>query len=156
MARNKKEILEDQQLKLELKDPPINFFYKIKERLYYQYKIFEMQRYFRNFTVWFLITLTVTVITIQIYYLQEYITELPQKIPLLQMYLSLEKRLIPHSYLLAIPVITAIFLILSVILSYIIFIKNKYLAILTLFYTTISGGLLTYLVIDVLKNYINV
>ncbi len=156
MAKNKKEILENQQLKLELKDPPINIFYKIKERLYYQYKIFEMQRYFRNFTVWLLIILTATIISIQVYYLQEYITKLPHKIPFLQMYLSLEKRLIPHSYLLSIPVITSLFLILSILLSYIIFIKNKYMAVLTLFYTTISGGLLTYLLIDILKNYIDV
>lgn len=141
------------QLTLELKEPRINTFYKIKRKLYNKYKIFESRKYIRNSYVWFFIITMTSLIFIQLYYILINQVTLPPMIPLLQIYIDLNKRLIPDWGIYLIPALSVGMLFTIVILTYQSFHKLRPLAIISMGYTLFATGLLTYSLLKLLSLY---
>lgn len=141
-------------MEFELPESPLNKFYKVRERFRYQFKILEMKRFFRDPLVWLFASITVTIILYQIVTLKKFIDQLPSKLALMQMYISLDKKLVMRDLIYSIPILSALALLISIILSQRQYSYNKTLARLTIFYANSSTLLLTYVLVKTLSFYI--
>lgn len=144
---------EDSQISMGLQEPLSNKYYKVKGKFYFISKYFEIRSFFRNPWTWGLVIITVSFIAIQIFYLQANLNLLPEKVPLLTMYLNLERRLFDKAYLIALPATSALILFVAIIASSKVFYVNKILAIFTLILSLISSIVLTYGLIRIISLY---
>ena len=144
---------EAEQLTLGLKLSPFQFIYKFRDRFYLFIKAFETKRYFRDPYVWLFLCLTTTTIAIQITYILNYYSAIPDAVPLFQNYLQLEKRLISKEAVLAIPVVSFLLLATGISLSSKKFAHYKIISSFALYYVTISTSLLTFILINLFANY---
>lgn len=143
----------EEQLKLGLRQSPLNYFYKLRDKLYLRFKAFEAKRYFRDPAIWFFISLSITGILVQATLIQTFYSTLPRLVPLLQLYIPLEQRLITKQYLVALPIGSILVAFIAVYLSSKLFSQNKQLSTLMFFYATISIAMTTFTLIKLLSFY---
>lgn len=118
----------EKQLDLGLKGSPKNLFYKFRSKLSNFLIRFEIKEFLRNPFTWFVIILSLSFITTQIYILVNNISSFPEKLPVWQNQISLSKRLSEKTSLYAFPTISSSILVLGIFLSNISYHKEKFLS----------------------------
>lgn len=88
----KKDSKKDVQLDFGLKNPPQNIYYKYKDQYELWLSKLETRRFLKDILMWFVLVLSITLVTTQIYTIQT--TEnIPTIVPIFNYYFTLAKRL---------------------------------------------------------------
>jgi hypothetical protein len=138
---------------MELKEPLSNKYFTAKNRFSSLQRYLKVKSFFRNPWMWAIAIFTGTAIALQIYFLQTYLSTLPERIPLLTMYLSLEDRLFPRNYLIALPAICVILIFIACVAATKTYYINKLLAIFTMLLALIGSSFITYSLIKIIAAY---
>ena len=110
----------EKQLDLGLKQSPFNTITKHKERFNLFRARWDTRRYTKSTWVWFVIVISISLITTQIVTIQENIELLPTQIPLYQFFIDNTLRLTSSKYIYFIPGISGFLFVVSILFS------NKY------------------------------
>lgn len=144
MIEGKKKKEED-QLELNIKHSPLNFIAKYKERFEISRARWDVKRYTKSSWVLFNIVVAIFLIITQITTIQEGFPKLPNKIPLLQIYIDATSVLTSKEYIYLMPSFSIFLLIFGIILSNKFYNKERTLSntllwsmLLSLFIITIS------------------
>jgi hypothetical protein len=116
----KKSKPKNKQLNLKLKESPLNFLAKFKERIELSRARWDIKKYTKSSWVWFTLVISISLIVTQIYTIQESFTTLPKRIPLFQIYVDASKALAGTKYIYLIPAISILIVVTGIIFS------NKY------------------------------
>jgi len=143
-----------EQLDFGLKEPISNKFYNVKNKFYYSQAFWKTQRFTKDTFIWLFIIFSLAAIIYQVYLLSIYFNQLPQNLPLLQMYLTPDLRLIPNELIILPPVISAVVLFISLPLSTRIYYENKLLGIFCMGSSTAVGFSLSYATVKLISFYI--
>lgn len=123
----------EKQLNLGLKESPKNFLYKIKSRTSKFFIRFEIKEFLKSPFTWFAIIISLGFIATQIYILINNISQYPEKIPIWQNQILLERKIERKDLLYIFPVISSSILLIGSITSNIFYHKEKYLSKILLF-----------------------
>jgi hypothetical protein len=138
---SKKSKSENEQLDLKLKESPLNTIAKYKERFDLFRAQWDIRRYTKSSWVWLTIILSISLVVTQVYTIQENLNILPQKIPLLQIYVDANKTLVSTDLIYLAPVTSILIIILGIIFSNKFYNKERNLS-NTLLWTMFLGNLI--------------
>jgi len=134
----------EKQLDLGLKESPKNLFYKFRSKLSNFLIRFEIKKFLRNPFTWFIIILSLSFITTQVYVLTNNISSYPKDLPIWQNQISLKKRLSEKEFLYIFPLVSGLILVVGVIFSNIYYHREKFLSKILLFTVILSVTGLTF------------
>lgn len=151
---SKKASTQEEQLDFGLKEPLSNKYYNVKNKLYFSQALWQSQRFAKDSYIWLFIIISISTIAFQVYLLSIYFNQLPQSLPLLQMYVTPSLKLITKELVIIAPVITTIGFFISLPLGTKIYYENRYLSIFVLASSSVAGIFLSYSIIKLISNYI--
>jgi hypothetical protein len=155
--KNEKQELEetvDNQFSLDLDDPFVNRYYKIKEKVFLKLRYYETKGFARNPFLWFFGILTLALIAGQIYWIREFITELPPELPLYANYRDLSQKLADKNDLYIFPIMSILILTSNIFISLQLYNRFKNLINLSLTFSFIATSMITYTLIRLLSEYV--
>lgn len=141
------------QLELGLTEPISNKFYYVRGKISYSFRIFETKKFVRGWVLWFTTLFTISLIYIQIYYLTTKFATLPSEVPLLKMYLTLERTLVLKDFLFALPILSVLVYFTSLYITSNTYSKNNYAGLSILLLSTISIATMTFNLIQLIAQY---
>jgi hypothetical protein len=141
------------QLSLELHEPISNTFYNYKGKFDKSLRQFETQKFVRSWVVWFTFIFSITAILIQTYYLLTKFSTLPNIVPVLNMYITLQNTLVNKEMLFGFPMFSTIITITSFYISSSTHNKNNIAALINLTISTLSIITLTFTLIQLIAIY---
>ena len=116
--KTKKLTPEKDQYDLDLKEPFSNKFWALRGKLNTKLQYLEIRRFTKSTFAWALIILSITLIATQAAYLFQYLDNFPPEIPIFLNYLDPTKRLGSSQILYALPVMSAVVLLISSLIGY--------------------------------------
>lgn len=144
---------EEKQLTLELQEPFANKLLNVKSKVDKSLRIFEVQKFTRSWVLWFTIIFSLSAIFVQVYYLFTKFSSIPNVVPALKMYVTLERTLIQKEYLYAFPILSLVILVASFFISSSTYPKNNATALIILFLSTLSILIFSYNLIELIAKY---
>ncbi|MBI2357268.1 hypothetical protein HYV12_04425 [Candidatus Dojkabacteria bacterium] len=151
MKRKNKE--EFKQLNLGLKSPLSNYLLKIGSKVSESFRIFDLMKYGKDSMVWFLNTVSTSLVALQVYLILTTIKDLPSSLPIINYYNIDSMRLLERDFTLAIPIISILILIISFLLSYRWYNREKELVKLLLYIQLLSILALTVHLLKIVAIY---
>jgi hypothetical protein len=149
----KKKEEKPKQLNLGLKSPLSNFIHIISYRISNSFRVFDLMKYAKDPTVWFINTAIVSLIVLQIFTLITTFNRLPTVLPLVEFYNLDSLKLAERDYILVIPAISIITLLITFILSYKWYNREKELVKLLMLITLFSTFALTVHILRLIAIY---
>jgi len=115
----KKKEKKEKQLDFGLKNPPQNIYYKYKDQYELWLSKLETHRFIKDLLVWFVLIMSISLITTQIYTILN-LEILPTRIPVLNYFFTLSLRLVDSNWIYLYPSLSILSLILGFLFA------NKY------------------------------
>jgi hypothetical protein len=139
----------EKQLELGLKSPLRNRLYQIKDRIAKIFAYLEIIKFLKDPLNWLFLTLSLSFIAIQSYFIYTTRESLPTQLPIFSYFTDLEKKLVSTNFIYALPVISLIVMIAGSRISYRYFHKERVMSVLLLLSMLLSIILVSLLVLKV-------
>lgn len=137
---------ENKQMELGLRSPIANIYFNLKRKVQGWLLYFDAASYFRDPINWLYIILSLSLLTIQLYFIITTYEVLPSQLPLFTYFTQPDKKLVNEVYIWLLPALTVIMVIVASQYSYKYFHKERLLTrvlLLILLLSTILISILT-------------
>jgi len=142
------------QLGLGLKQPMTNQFAKAKDNIRKNLRILEIKRFIRSPYSWIFISLAISLIAVQIFYLLNSLIKLPKVLPIYFNTFDLELRLGNQIELLIFPVLSSVIVIATTLTGYQLYNSHKELITFGLLNMLMSVAILTFVLLKIFAMYL--
>lgn len=143
-----------QQLDLELKQPIGNSFAKAKSNISKNFRFLEVRRFIRSPYSWIFIMLSLSLISVQIYFLITKLNLLPVRIPIYFNSIELADRLGNQTELYIFPIISGVIVIATTLTGYQLYNSQKELISFSLLNMFLSVSVITYVFLRIFAMYL--
>ena len=150
----KKEKVKEKQLDLGLKEPLGNTLITAKGRISRNLRILEIKRFIRSPYSWFFLTLAISLVATQVYYLINKLDALPTVIPIYFSSIDLTQRLGNKIELLLFPILSSIIIVATTVTGYHLYNSHRELIAFSLLNMLISVSVLTLILLKIFAMYI--
>lgn len=104
----KKEDEADPQYDLGLKQPRTNSIRAVRQQIALKFRFLETKGYLRSPYPWFFLALSISLISVQIYWIYNSMPDLPSQLPIYLNQRELAERLAPKSHIYIFPIFSAV------------------------------------------------
>ena len=149
----KKESKERSQLDLNLKESPLNSVTKYTERLSLMRAKWDIRRYTKSGWVWFTVIISISLLITQILTIIDNYNKLPNKIPILKIYIESDSTLASTEYIYLIPILSFLMIFLGIFFSNKFYNKERNLSNTLLWTVLLSSFIMTVSLIRLVNIY---
>jgi hypothetical protein len=149
----KKEKKDNNQLDLNLKESPLNSIAKYKERFGLMRAKWDIRKYTKSSWVWFTIVISISLIITQVVTILENINILPNKIPILKIYIEANSTLASTEYIYLLPSLSFLILFIGILFSNRYYNKERDLSNTLLWTVLLSNLIMTVSLIRLINIY---
>jgi len=142
------------QLGLGLKQPITNQFAKAKDNIRKSLRILEIKRFIRSPYSWFFISLSISMITVQTFYIVNSLSDLPKVLPIYFNTLDLNLRLGNQIELIIFPIISSLIVVATTLTGYQLYNSHKELITFGLLNMLMSVAVLTFVLLKIFAIYL--
>jgi hypothetical protein len=149
----KKPESEEKQLDLGLKQSPFNNLFRFKRKVDNIKIRLNTRQYTKSVFMWFVLTISLSLIGSQVYLIQLNMSTLPSLVPILTILTDTSSRLLHKEYIYLLPATSILILISTIILSSRLFTKERDLSNTSLFVLLISILVITLALLRLINTY---